>query len=105
MPRESPTWVKIHPTAYPAELIDLVESLRADVDAWKIGRPPPGEPPPKAIAGQRPFFVDTDTALAYLRRMVERGLNDPLRRMDQMKVWVPPQKDEGKTDEPGKDEG
>ena len=65
------TWVKIDPAAYPAELIDVVELLRADVDAWKIGRPLPGEPPPKAIVGERPGFVDADTALAYLRRMVE----------------------------------
>ena len=40
------TWVKIAPAACPAELIDVVESLRADVDAWKIGKPLPGEPPP-----------------------------------------------------------
>ena len=45
------TWVKLAPVAYPAELIDLVESLRADVDAWKIGRRLPGQSLPKAIAG------------------------------------------------------
>ena len=56
----------------------MVESLRADVDAWKIGGPLPGEPPPKAIVGRRPGFVDAETALAYLRRMVERGLSDKL---------------------------
>ena len=67
------TWVKIHPAAYPAELIEVVELLRADVDAWKIGRPPPGEPPPKAVVGGRPLFVDADTALTYLRRMVARA--------------------------------
>ena len=65
--------------AYPAELIEVVESLRADVDAWKIGRPPPGEPPPKPKAGERLGYVDADTALAYLRRMVEKGLSDTLR--------------------------
>ena len=74
------TCVDIQPTAYPAELINVVELLRADVDAWKIGSPPPGEPPPKAIIAGRPGFVDADTALAHLRRMVERGLSDKLRR-------------------------
>ena len=44
------TWVKIRPMAFPAELIGVVESLRADVDAWKIGRPLPGGAPPKPIA-------------------------------------------------------
>ena len=73
------TWVKLHSVAYPAEMIEVVEMLRADVDAWQIGRPPPGEPPPKAIVGGRPGFVDADTALAYLRRMVEKGLSDRLR--------------------------
>ena len=99
------TWVKIHPAAYPAELIDLIESLRADVDAWKIGDPPPGEPPPKAIVGRRPLFVDAETALAYLRRMVERGLSEKLRPRDEMKIWFPGEKDAGKSGEPGKHEG
>ena len=60
------TWVKIHPAAYPAELMEVIEWLWPDVDAWKIGGPPPGEPPPKAIVGRRAGFVDADTALAYL---------------------------------------
>ena len=71
--------MKIHPVAYPAELIDVVELLRGDVDAWKIGKRLPGEPPPKPIVGGRPGFVDADTALAYLHRTVERGLSDRLR--------------------------
>ena len=82
----------------------MVELLRADVDAWKIGRPPPGEPPPKAIVGGRPGFVDADTALAYLRRMVEKGLSDKLPRTDEVKIWSPDEKDAGKSGEPGKDE-
>ena len=88
----------------PAELIDVVESLRADVDAWKITKPLPGERPPKAIVGQRPFFVDADTALAFLRRMVELGLSDKLCRMDEVKVWSPDEKDKAKSGEPTKDE-
>jgi hypothetical protein len=99
-----PTWVKLHPTAYPTELIDVVESLRADVDAWKIGKPPPGEPPPKPIVGERPGFVDADTALAYLRNMVERGVSDTLRRRDEIKTWVPDAKDQGKIAEARQDE-
>ena len=83
----------------------MVESLRADVDAWKIGRPPPGEPLPKAIVGQKPGFVDVDTTLAYLRRMVERGLSDKLVTPDDVKVWIPDEKDKAKGGEPTKDEG
>ena len=98
------TWVKIHPAACPAELIDVVESLRDDVDAWKIGKPPPGEPPPKPVAGRRPGFFDADTALAHLRRMVERGMSEKLRRTDEMKVWSPDKKDKGKSGEPARDE-
>ena len=90
------TWVQIHPAADPAGLIDVVESLRTDVDAWKIGKPPAGEPPPKPIGGGRPDFVDADTALADLRRMVERGVSDKLRRTDEMVVWSPDQKDAAK---------
>ena len=96
--------MKIHPAAYPAELIEVVESLRDDVDAWKIGQPPPGEPPPKPIAGGRPSFVDADTALAYLRRMVELGLSDKLCRRDEMQIWSPDQKDKEKSGEPIRDE-
>ena len=58
--------MQIYPAAYPAELIEVVELLRADVDAWKIGRPPAGKPPPKAVVGGRPGCVDADTALAHL---------------------------------------
>ena len=97
------TWIKLHPVAYPAEMIEMVELLRADVDAWKIGRPPPGEAPPKPMAGGRPGFVDADTALAYLRHMVERGLSDKLRLMDEMKVWSPEEEVEGKKGPPGVD--
>ena len=99
------TWVKIHPTPCPAELIDVVELLRADVDAWKIGRPIPGEPPPKAIAGERPSFVNADIALAYLRSMVQRGLSDRLRTPDDIKVWVPGDKVQGHSGETEKAEG
>ena len=98
------TWVNIDFVPYPAELIDLVESLRADVNAWKIGRPPAGEPPLKAIAGGRPGFVDTDTALAHLRRMVARGLSDKLRRTDDMTAWSPEPTDKAKSGGPGMDE-
>jgi hypothetical protein len=98
------TWVKIHPVAYPAQLIEVVELLRADVDAWKIGKPLLGEPLPKAIAGQRPGFIVADSALVYLRRMVEKGLSDPLRHMNEIKMWSPDEKDMGKSGEPTKDE-
>ena len=98
------TWVKIHPAACPAELIEVVELLRTDVDAWKIGGRLPGEPQPKAIDGQRPFFVDADTALAYLRRLVERGLSDKLHRTDEMKVWSPGENDAPESDEAPKDQ-
>ena len=87
------TWVTLPPLAFPAELIELVESLRADVDAWRIGNPPPGEPPPKPIVGQRIGFVDADTALAHLRHMVERGLKHQIRRRDEMKIWFPEEKE------------
>ena len=84
------TWVKLSPAAYPTQLIEVVELLRADVDAWKIGSPPPGEPPPQAIAGRRPGFVDADTALAYLHHMVERGLSDRLHEtVKEMDVATP----------------
>ena len=87
-------WVQIHPTAYPAELIDVVESLRTAIDAWKIGRSLPGGPPVKAAVGGRPGFVDADTALVYLRRMVELGLRDKLPRAEEaMKVWSPDQRE------------
>ena len=94
------TWVKIAPAAYPAELIEVVEALRGDVDAWKIGLRLPGEPPPKTIVTGRPGFVHADTALAYLRRMVEMGLSDKLPRMDDLKTWSPDEKDAGKSDKP-----
>ena len=48
------TWVKLDPVAYPAELIHVVEMLRADVDAWKIGKPLPGEPLPRRSLGDAP---------------------------------------------------
>jgi DNA repair photolyase len=99
-----PTWVKIHPVAYPAQLIEVVESLRAEVDAWKIRKPLPGESLPKAIVGERPGFVDAETALAYLRRMVEKGLGNPLRRMDEMKMWSPDQKNNEKSGDEMMDE-
>ena len=83
----------------------MVELLRDDVDAWKIGKPPPGEPRPKAIVGLRPSFVNADTALAYLRRMVERGMCDTLRRRDEIKTWVPGEKDTAKSGELGEDAG
>ena len=99
------TWVKIAPAACPAELIDVVESLRADVDAWKIGKPLPGEPPIRSRVGGRYGFVDADTALAYLHRMVERGLSDKLHNtMDEMKIWSPDQ-DKGKSGGARKEEG
>ena len=60
------TWVKRSPVAYPAEFIDLAESLRADVDAWKIGRRLPGESLPRAIARSCDrASLDADTAVAY----------------------------------------
>ena len=93
------------PTAYPAELIDVVESLRDDVDAWRIGKPPPGEPPPKPKAGQRVGFVDAETAIAYLRRMVEMGLSEKLCTPEERKVWFPDDKDKGKSGEPTGDKG
>ena len=98
------TWVGIFPAVQPAELIEVVESLRDDVEAWKIGQPPPGEPPPKTIVG-RPGFVDADTALTHLRRMVARGLSDKLFSVDEMKVWTPEQKDAAKSGEAAKDGG
>ena len=67
------TWVKLFPAVCPADLMGVVESLRAEVNAWKIGKPPAGEPPPKSIVGERPGFVDADTALTHLRRMVEQA--------------------------------
>ena len=105
MRREYLLGLRFHPVAYPAQLIEVVETLRADVDAWKISKPLPGEPLPKAIAGGRPGFVDADTALAYLRRTVEKGLAPPLRRMDEMKIWSPGQKDSENRGEPTNDEG
>ena len=98
------TWVKVSPVAYPAELIDVVESLRADVDAWRVGRPPAGEPPPKPIVGRRLGLVDADTALAYLRRMVEKGLSEKLRTPADMQVWSPDKTDAGKSGESSQDE-
>jgi hypothetical protein len=98
------TWVKIAPAAYPAELIEVVESLRSDVDAWKIGLRLPGEPPQKTMVAGRPGFVDADTALAYLRRMVEKGLSDKLPRTDGLKIWSPNEKDAGKSGEAEKAE-
>ena len=71
MRRESLLGSSSHPAAYPAELIDVVESLRADVDAWKIGKPLPGEPPPKPNAGRT----------SRLRRRRNRfGLSSPYGR-------------------------
>ena len=81
-------------------MIEVVESLRADVDAWRIGRPPPGEPPPKAIVGERPGFVDADTALAYLRRMVEKGLSERPRTPDDIRTWSPGETDKGQSGAP-----
>ena len=67
--------MKIHPVAYPAELIDVVELLRADVDAWKIRQAAPRRIGPRnRSSASDPAFVDADTALAYLRRMVQSGL-------------------------------
>ena len=43
----------------------------------------------KALPGRRPGFVDADTALAFLRYMVEKGLSYRLHRMDERKVWAP----------------
>ena len=100
-----PTWVKLDPVAYPAEMIEVVESLRADVDAWTVGRPPAGEPPPKVVAGWRLGFVDSATALAYLRRMVELGLSERLRSAEEMKIWVPTDKEKENSGEARKDEG
>ena len=105
MRRESPLGFKIHTAAYPAELIDVVELLRADVDEWKIGRRLPGEPPPKAKVGQQPGFVDADTAVAYLRGMVREGLERyAAAAIEEMKVWSPNEKDAAKS-EPRKGEG
>ena len=99
------TWVKIHPVAYPAELIEVVEALRADVDVWKIGNPLPGEPRIKASHGRSPGFVDADTAVAYLRRIIERGLSTRLHPADEMKVWSPDEKGKAKSGETQQDEG
>ena len=46
--------VKIHPAAYPDQLINIVEPLRADVDEWKIGRPPAGECRRSRLPGDHP---------------------------------------------------
>ena len=72
------TWVGIFPAVHPAELIEVVESLRDDVDAWKIGQTAPRRAAAENDRGGRPGFVDADTALTYLRRMVARGLSDKL---------------------------
>ena len=93
------TYVHIHPAVVPAELIDVVESLRDDVDVWRIGGPPAGEPPPQSIAGERPGLVDADTALAHLRRMVEKGLSITLpNTMEKMNVWFPGKTQSGETE-------
>ena len=64
----------------------------------------PGEAPPQGIAGGAPNFVDADTALAFLRRMIEKGLSDKLRNtLDEVKVWVPDAKNKASGDEPPKD--
>ena len=99
------TLVKIHPAVEPAELIEVVESLRTDVDEWKIGLRLSGERPPKPIVAGRPGFVDADTALAYLRRMVELGLSEKLRAAEELKTWSPGEKDAaGKRGEPATNE-
>ena len=82
----------------------MVELLRADVDAWKIGDRTL-EIRRQAIVGGRPGFVNADTALAHLRRMVEKGVSDRLRPMDEMKIWFPDEEDKEKSGEPEKDEG
>ena len=87
-------------------MIDVVELLRADVDAWKIGRPPAGEPPPKPIVGRRPGFVDADTALSYLRRMVEMGLSDQAAsQRTRLRYGFQTKKTAEKRGEAAKDEG
>ena len=58
----------------------------------------------QAIVAGRPGFVDADTALAHLRRMVERGLSDKLRRVDNVKIWAPDAKNKGTSGEPTNDE-
>ena len=91
--------MQIHPKTYPAELIEVVESLRDDVDTWKFGAPDPGVSPPKSNVG-RPGFVDADTALTYLRWMVEKGLSDRLRDPEEaIKVWDPGDKHRTTSDE------
>ena len=86
-------------------MIDVVQSLRADVDAWILGKPLPGESLPKVNAGGRPHFVDADRALAHLRRMVERGLSDKLHTPDDLKFWVPGENDKAKIAKPKTDGG
>ena len=48
------TRVQVDPAAYPDQLIEVVELLRADVDAWRIGKPPPGECSQKRSPADRP---------------------------------------------------
>ena len=52
-----------------------------------------------------PGFVDADTALAYLRRMVEKGLSDKLRTPEERMVWLPDEKGKGQSNAPPKADG
>ena len=55
-------------------MINVVELLRTDVAAWTIGRPP-RRTAAQSLPGLRPGFVNADTALVYLHRMVDKGFS------------------------------
>ena len=102
------TIAKISPTAFPAELMGVVELLRADIDTWKIGEMPSRR---AATESERPW----STRLCRCRHRLglsspdgQKGLSYKLPLADDIKMWSPDQTVKEKSGEPGRmkiDEG
>ena len=67
------TWVSVEPVVDPAEAIKVVETLRGEVDFWKIGKLNHDREREAAIDWHR-FLIDVEAALAGQHYLIKKDL-------------------------------
>ena len=67
------TWVSVEPVVEPDEAIKVIESLRGEVDFWKIGKLNHDRQREAAIDWRR-FLMDVESALDGHRYLIKKDL-------------------------------